>query len=314
MTETTPTGARGKTGRVRLDVRDERLHDLVSSDAELECLATGFNFIEGPVWSPVGECLVFSDVKGNARYRWNADGVEQIAAPTHHGNGMTLDALGRLIVCEHDTSCVARMDANGSGYGREVIADQYDGHELNSPNDVVVHSDGSVFFTDPPYGRLPAVGIEREQDLDFQGVFRATATGLELVAGDFDRPNGLCFCPDESLLYVNDTARGHIRVFDVLADGGSFGSGRVFAEGISGDTGAVDGMKCDERGNVWVTGPGGVWVLDPRGIVLGVVLTPERVGNFHWGGPDWSWLFLAASTSLYRLPAGVSGRHEPFMR
>jgi gluconolactonase len=305
MSDTTP---------VRLDTRDDRLGELIPSGSELERLATGFNFIEGPVWSREAECLLFSDIKGNERYRWSsAAGAELLAAPTHHGNGMTLDGSGRLLVCEHDTSCVARMDADGSGAGREVVADLYEGRELNSPNDVCVHSDGSVYFTDPPYGRMAAVGIEREQDLDFQGAFRATGTGLELVAGDFDRPNGLCFSPDESRLYVNDTARGHIRVFDVPSDGGSFGAGAVFAEEISGDTGAVDGMKCDERGNVWVTGPGGVWVHDPGGVLLGILQTPERVGNFHWGGPDWSWLFLAASTSLYRIRLGVSGRREPFM-
>jgi gluconolactonase len=232
---------------------------------------------------------------------------------------MTLDAQGRLIVCEHVTSSVVRMDPDGTGSAREVLASHYQDKELNSPNDVIVHSSGAIYFSDPTYGRMPGFGIEREQDLDFQGVYRLEPDGGEpqLVIDDFVQPNGLCFSPDESLFYVNDTDRAHIRVFDVAA-GGTIENGRVFAEGIgTGDLESgelVDGMKSDEHGNIWVTGPKGVWVYAPEGEHLGVLEIPENVGNVHWGGPDWSWLFVPATTSVYRVKTNVSGRREPFMQ
>ena len=184
---------------------------------------------------------------------------------------------------------------------------------------MIVKSDGSIYFTDPTYGRMPGFGLEREQDLDFQGVYRIPAGGgdLELVVDDFAQPNGLCFSSDESLLYINDTVHAHIRVFDVQEDGSISGS-RVLADGIGkGDlsTGElVDGMKSDERGNIWVTGPKGVWVFSPEGEHLGTVEVPENVGNINWGGPNWDWLFLPSSTSLYRVQCKVSGNRLGYMR
>jgi gluconolactonase len=232
---------------------------------------------------------------------------------------MTIDNDGRLIVCEHVTSSVVRMDPDGRGGGREVLATHYDGRELNSPNDVVVKSDGAIYFTDPTYGRMAGFGLEREQDLDFQGVYRIAPGGgdPQLLIDDFDQPNGLCFSTDESLLYINDTVRAHIRVFDVAGDG-TLANGRVLADGIGsgsleiGDL--VDGMKLDERGNVWVTGPGGVCVFDPDGNHIGTVEVPENVGNLNWGGPDWSQLFIPASSSMYRIQCKVSGNRLPYMR
>ena len=297
----------------------EQLHDLIDPSTEAEQLGTGFTFTEGPIWSPSGQYLLFSDMPGDTRRRWDErGGVREVAEPSNKGNGMTLDADGRLIVCEHVTSSVVRMDPDGEGGGREVLASHYDGKELNSPNDVIVHSAGAIYFSDPTYGRMPGFGLEREQDLDFQGVYRIPPGGGDaaLLAGDFVQPNGLCFSPDESLLYVNDTTRAHIRVFDHGSDG-TLSNGRLFAEGIgTGDLaagGLVDGMKCDERGNIWVTGPEGVWVFSPAGEHLGVVEFPESTGNLHWGGPDWNWLFVPASTSVYRVKTKVSGRREPFM-
>jgi gluconolactonase len=232
---------------------------------------------------------------------------------------MTWDTDGRLIVCEHVTSSVVRMDPDGTGSGREVLASHYEGSELNSPNDVVVKRDGAIYFTDPTYGRMPGFGIEREQDLDFQGVYRIPPEGgdPQLLVGDFGQPNGLCFTADEKLLYINDTERTHIRVFDVAGDG-SLANGRVLAEGIgTGDIDVgdlVDGMKLDERGNVWVTGPGGVCVFDPDGRQIGTVEVPEPVGNLNWGGPNWDWLFIPASTSVYRVQCRVSGNRLSYMR
>jgi gluconolactonase len=294
--------------------------ELVDEDAEVERLGTGFTFTEGPIWNPTGAFLLFSDMPGDTRRRWDeASGVQEVLSPSNKGNGMTLDNDGRLVVCEHVTSSVVRMDPDGSGSGREVLASHYEGRELNSPNDVVVKSDGAIYFTDPTYGRMPGFGIEREQDLDFQGVYRIAPGGgdPQLLADDFGQPNGLCFSPDESLLYINDTEHCHIRVFDVAPDG-TLANGRVLAANIgTGDLDAgdlVDGMKLDERGNVWVTGPGGVCVFSPEGEHIGTVEVPEPVGNINWGGPDWNWLFIPATTSLYRVACKVAGNRLPYMR
>jgi len=303
---------------VGVKAESDELHELVDPKAGVEQLGTGFTFTEGPIWNPDGQYLLFSDMPGDTRRRWDEQtGVREVAKPSNKGNGMTLDADGRLIVCEHSTSSVVRMDPEGTGSGREVLASHYEGKELNSPNDVVVHSSGAIYFSDPTYGRMPGFGVEREQELDFQGVYRIPPGGgeLTLLVDDFGQPNGLCFSPDESLLYVNDTDHSHIRVFDVAGDG-TISNSRLFAEGM-GDASKgeyVDGMKCDERGNVWVTGTGGIWVFAPDGRHLGVVEIPENAGNLHWGGPDWNWLIVPAVTSVYRVETKVKGRREPFMR
>jgi gluconolactonase len=296
--------------------------ELVDEDAELERLGTGFTFTEGPLWNPDG-FLLFSDMPGDVRRRWDAEnGVTEVANPSNKGNGMTFDLDGRLVVCEHVTSSVVRMDPDGTGANREVIASHYGDKELNAPNDVVVKSDGAIYFSDPTYGRMPGFGIERDQDLDFQGVYRIPPGGgdTQLLADDFGQPNGLCFSTDESLLYVNDTENAHIRVFDVQDDG-TIANSRVLADGIGtasleiGDL--VDGMKLDERGNIWVTGPGGVCVFDPEGEHIGTVQVPEPVGNLNWArppGPNWNQLVIAATSSVYRIQCKVSGNRLPYMR
>jgi gluconolactonase len=176
---------------------------------------------------------------------------------------------------------------------------------------VVVKSDGSIYFSDPPYGLTAAYGAEGEQELDFQGVYRLAPDGqtLTLLVDDYDRPNGLCFSPDESTLYINDTARMHVRAFDVQPDG-TIANGRVFTE-ESGEGGAPDGMKVDGQGNVYVTGPGGIWIFNPSGKHLGVIETPEPTANLAWGGDDWKTLFITASTSIYRLQCKVAGIPVP---
>src|SRR6266498_3349939 len=289
-------------------VHSEKLRVLVDENAEVEQIATGFTFTEGPIWMADGS-LHFSDMPGDKRRRWHPEeGVMVLRDPSNKCNGMTRDNDGNLIVCEHVTSSVVREKPDGT---RETIASRWQGKELNSPNDVIVARDGSIVFTDPTYGRMPGFGLEREQDLDFQGVYRIPAGGgdLQLLVDDFAQPNGLCFSTDESLLYINDTDRAHIRVFDVGRDH-QLSNGRVLADGIGsgsleiGDL--VDGMKLDERGNVWVTGPGGVCVFDPDGQHIGTVEVPENVGNINWGGPDWSQLFIPATTSVYRIQCKVS--------
>ncbi len=298
-----------------LEILDDRLVDLVGADVEWEQLADGLLSSEGPIWIAEEGCLLFSDIQHNRRCRWDEQrGLQIVAEPTQKANGMTRDADGNLIVCEHITHALVRMSADGTGAGREVLASHYQSLELNSPNDVVVASDGAIYFTDPPGGRTAKWGIEREPELDFTGVFRYPPGGGELeLVGKFEFPNGLCLSPGESTLYVNETANQRILAFD-LGPGGVTSNRRVFASGIgSAELGTVDGMRCDEHGNVWVTGPHAIWVYTPDGKRLGGLAVPDRPLNLHWGGPDWSWLFVTGSNALYRLKTKVRPNPEPFM-
>jgi len=302
-----------------IDAKSDAIFELVDEGAAVEQLATGFTFTEGPVWHPAEQVLYFSDMPGDVRRKVTLDGqVTEVRRPSFKCNGMVLEASLDLLVCEHVTSSLVRERRDGV---RETLAYHYEGKYLNSPNDVTVRSDGTIYFSDPWYGRFPGFGIERERELGWQGVFRIPPGGsqdeLELVVpkDEFDMPNGLCFSPDESLLYINDTPRAHIKVFDVAADG-SLSNGRMFFEGIGSgviEEGIPDGMKCDERGNIWVTGPKGVWVISPEGEHLGTVLVPENVGNHAWGGPDWHTLFIPSSTSVYTINTIVGPRREPYM-
>lgn len=294
-------------------------HDLIDEQAPLRQLGTGFTFTEGPIWHPLEHYLLFSDMPADVRRRWDErDGVQEVMRPSNKGNGMTYDAELNVLVCEHATSSVVRFRPDGR---REVLASHFEGKELNSPNDLCVRSDGSIYFTDPWYGRMPGFGVERPRELGWQGVFRippGQAGGepqLLVERYTFSQPNGLCFSPDESLLYVNDTEQANIRVFEVRSDG-SLGPGRIFASGIKDSLkpGVPDGMKCDAEGNVWVTAPGGLWVYNPAGQLLGKVAVPELAANLHWGGEDWRTLFIAASTSVYAVETRVAGRQEPFMK
>jgi gluconolactonase len=236
--------------------------------------------------------------------------------PSNKGNGMTYDAELNLVVCEHATSAVARFRPDGT---REVLATHFEGRELNSPNDLCIRSDGSIYFSDPWYGRMPVYGVERPRQLGWQGVFRlrpgSSEPDLLVDRFLFSQPNGLCFCPDESKLYINDTDQANIRVFEVRPDG-SIANGRIFASGIKDSLkpGVPDGMKCDTEGNVWVTAPGGLWVYAPDGQLLGKVSIPELPANLAWGGEDWRTLFVCASTSVYAVETKVGPRNEPYMR
>jgi gluconolactonase len=293
----------------------DRFYELVPKSAKLERLGTGFTFTEGPVWNHAGKYLLFSDMPGDCRRRWDAkDGVREMAKPSNKGNGMTYETDGGLLICEHSTSSLIRLHSDGR---RDTVASHYEGTQLNSPNDVIVARDKSIYFSDPIYGRVPGFGVERAQDLKFQGVFRVQPNGqnLQLLADDFDQPNGLCFSPDETLLYINDSPRAHIRVFDRKADG-TIGNGRMFFDNIGNGVvadGIPDGMKIDAAGNVWVTGPGGIWVISPKAELLGRVDVPENVGNLNWGGDDWKTLYVCASTSLYKIDTTVGGNRLPYM-
>jgi gluconolactonase len=290
-----------------VEIRDPRFRDVVGHEAELERLATGFAFTEGPVWHPVNAYLVFSDIPKAQMHRWWPSGkLETYRAPSNMGNGSTLDRQGRLLTCEHATSRVVREELDGT---ITVLATHYRGKQLNSPNDIVVRSDGAVFFSDPSFGRMEYYGVPREQELPHRGVYRLDPGAAEpvLLAGDFDQPNGLIFSLDERRLFVNDTMRGHIRVFDVDA-GGNLAGGAVWAETKGDGEGAPDGMKIDSRGNLYCCGPGGVHVFSPDGQSLGIIQTPETCANFAFGGADFHDLFLTASSSLYRTRVRVPGR------
>lgn len=290
---------------------------LIDPDSPVEQLATGFTFTEGPVWHPVEHHLLFSDMPADLRRRWTPGaGIEEVMRPSNKSNGLTYDAQLNLLACEHSTSALVRFTRDGR---REVLASHFEGKELNSPNDVCVRSDGSIYFSDPWYGRMPVYGVERPRELGFQGVYRLPPQGgppqLLVERYLFDQPNGLCFSPDEQILYVNDTVQALIRAFEVKPDG-SLGAGRIFASGIRSELepGVPDGMKCDERGNVWCTGPGGVWIFDREGRHVATVRVPELVANLAWGGEDWRTLFMTASRSLYAVRTKVGPRREPYMR
>jgi gluconolactonase len=238
--------------------------------------------------------------------RWTAaGGVKTFRKPSNKANGNTYDRAGRMLSCEHATSRVTRTEPDGT---ITVLATHCRDKELNSPNDIVVKSDGRIYFTDPTYGRMPHYGVERAVQLDFRGVYRVEedGSGLTLLAGDFGQPNGLCFSRDEKRLFVNDTERGHIRAFDVGADG-LLAGGAVWAEVTGSGNGAPDGMKLDRDGNLYCCGPGGLHVLSPNARSLGVIQTPEVVANFTWGDDDFRSIFLTASTSLYRVRTKTPG-------
>jgi sugar lactone lactonase YvrE len=273
----------------------------VIGKAKIEKITNGFEFTEGPVWVP-DMYLLFSDIPANIIYKWIPDvgSTEIFRKPSGHSNGLTLDKTGRLLACEHDRR-VTRTEKKGKIV---PIATHFEGKLLNSPNDIVVRSDNSIYFTDPPYG-LPRQ--EEGKELDFNGIFRITMDGtLTLLDDSFDRPNGIAFSPDEKILYVNDSQRGHIRSFDVHSNG-TISNSQVFAKLKSKEEGVPDGMKVDLCGNVFCTGPGGIWVLSEGGEIIGVIKVPEVSANLAWGDSDLKSLYITARTGLYRTRVRTGG-------
>ena len=275
-----------------------KLTDLVPTQIPAR-LAGGFQFIEGPVWHPDGY-LLFSDIPANTINRYTPDGkVQPHIRPSRNSNGLTYDHQGRLVACEHSGRQVSCQDAGGR---MAPIATLWDGKRFNSPNDVVVHSGGSIFFTDPPYGIKP-----EQAELGFNGLYRIDTDGsVHLLCRDFGRPNGLAFSPDESVLYVDDTERRNVRAFDMGPDL-SLANGRVFIDMNVPEQGSPDGMKVDAEGNLYVTGGGGIWVITPQGEHLGTIAFPEQPANLAFGGPDYRTVFVTARTGVYRVEVGVPG-------
>jgi len=293
------------------------MNQIISADQDVELLADGFGAdgsalgvswwpAEGPVWWKEGGFLLFSDIGQSKRMKYSPkEGVSVFLEPTNEANGMTRDIEGRLVVCEHATRRVTRFEHNGN---ITVIADQYQGKRLNRPNDVVVKSDGSIYFTDPALPSYP------DLQLDYKGVYRVSPDlkEISLLAKDWNIPNGLCFSPGESVLYVNDSRERHIRAFDVLDDG-LVSSSRIFCV-LKGDRfGGPDGMKCDLDGNVYCTGPGGIWVIEPSGKHIGTILVPEgmRAINMAWGDDDWKTLYFTGLRELFRVRCKIPGVPVP---
>lgn len=281
-------------------VKNQKFQAIADENAKVETVASDFEFIEGPVWHPDG-FLLFSDIPANTIYKWTPNEKPTVfRRPSGKANGNTLDREGRLISAEHENRRVSRTEKDGKVV---TLASQYEEKQLNSPNDLAVKSDGSVYFTDPPYG------IQSEQEeLGFYGVYRIAPDGkVTLLVKDFVRPNGIAFSPDEKKLYVNDSEQGHIRVFGVKPDG-TLENGKIFAEMKDpSKNGVPDGMKVDEQGNVYSTGPGGVWVFSPAGELLGILEVPEAATNVAWGDKDYKTLYITASKSFYRIPLKIPG-------
>ena len=291
------------------------MNALVPGDAPIEKLADGFVFIEGPVWIRDEARLLFSDVRGNTVYQWTeTDGVSPFIDPVFQGdreglrsissNGLTLDSEGRLFMCEHGNRRISRVEPDGT---RRVVVDSYEGNRLNSPNDATFGSDGSLYFTDPPYG-LDGLEDSPLRELEFNGVYRLRPNGvLELLVRDQSRPNGIALSPDEATLYVANSDEDEKVWMAYNLDESGASDGRVFYDINDEDgPGAADGMKIDREGHLFATGPGGVWIFSPDGSHLGTIMTPEVTANVAWGD-DGSTLYMTSSTSLYRIVLSTEG-------
>jgi gluconolactonase len=309
---------------------DPELDKIVTPGTKIEKLAGGFLFTEGPVWVPRTAdsegYLLFSDPNNNTIYRWTPDGQVSIYR-TKSGyaggdigeygqpgsNGLTLDAEGRLTINQHGNRRVVRLEKNGQ---LTVLADQYEGKRLNSPNDLVYKSDGALYFTDPPFG-LPKFYDDPRKELPFSGVFRVSSNGrqVQLLTAELKGPNGLAFSPDERYLYVDnwDEKRKIIMRYEVNSDG-ALANGKLFFDMTSAPgEDALDGLKIDQKGNLYVSGPSGLWIISPEGKHLGTIVGPEHPHNFAWGDDDGKTLYLCARTGLYRIRLNVPGIRPPLV-
>ncbi|MDX0536616.1 SMP-30/gluconolactonase/LRE family protein [Sinorhizobium medicae] len=296
------------------EIHDPRFRHMIVGNARLEELHTGCRWAEGPVWFSDANQLVWSDIPNERMLRWSPEGgVSVFRQPSNFANGHTRDRQGRLVSCEHGTRRVSRTEIDGS---ITVLAQAYNGKRLNSPNDVVVRSDGTIWFTDPTYGIVSDYeGYRSEPEQATRNVYRLDPqTGeLDAVVTDFNQPNGLAFSPDETILYVADSGASHddrlprhIRAFDFI--GGTLSNSRVFA---TIDNGIPDGIRIDTAGNLWSSAGDGVHCFAPDGKLLGKILVPQTVANLTFGGPRRNRLFITATTSLYSIYVTVTGAQVP---
>lgn len=310
------TGLRciAQTATPSLEAIDPDFNRLIDRDAVFEKLSIEFpknpavqvsfgkfeHFTEGPLWDPHG-FLLFSDIYGDRIYKWKTPGpVVTYRENAGFPNGLTFDQQGRLLICNQKLRRLERIEANGDV---TVLADAWEGKKLNAPNDVVVRKDGTIYFTDP-FWKFPPGSI---QELSFQAIWRINPDGtLSIAAQDFGLPNGIAFSPDEKLLYLGDTSRKKLYEFEIKADG-TLANRKLFADLASSEAGAVDGMKVDKRGDIFTTGPGGVWVFDKTGKHLGTIRAPAIPANVAWGDSDYRTLYLATPQAVYRLRTKIEG-------
>jgi gluconolactonase len=288
----------GAPRQFELKVDSPKFWEFFSQDAKLEKVAGGFGFTEGPVWDPHG-FLYVSDEEKNRLSRVYPDGRVDTLLEIGDPDGSALDAKGRLVTTASVLRAIIQVDPDGK---YKVLADRYDGKKFNSPNDVILGPDGALYFTDPTLD-LPK---GEKQELPFQGVYRLGTDGaVRLLTSELSQPNGLAFSPDGKHLYVDDTQLHEIRVYEVGANG-ELKNGRLFGK-EDGRGGVPDGMRVDVKGNLFVTGPGGIWVWDPDGHHLGTIMMPESTANLNWGDADCRTLYITAKTSVYRLKTTTSG-------
>ena len=312
-----PGAASGSTTAAAVTRLDPSLDAIVPGGAPIEKLAEGFLFTEGPVWSADGY-LLFSDPNANTIYRWSDhDGLSVFRTKSGYtgvdigeygqpgSNGLAVDRDGRLTINEHGNRRVTRLERTGA---LTILADRYDGKRFNSPNDLVYKSDGSLYFTDPPFG-LPKFFDDPRKELSFSGVYRWHDGRVQLLASDVAGPNGIAFSPDEKYLYVGnwDEKQKVVLRYEVRLDGTLANAEVFFDMTAAPGEDAIDGLKVDRQGNVYVSGPGGLWILSPAGKHLGTIAGPEHPHNFAWGGSDGRTLYMTAQTGLYRIRLGIPG-------
>jgi gluconolactonase len=302
-----------QSAKPALEALDPEFHKLIDGNATFDKLPIDLpnnktievsfgkfkHFLEGPLWDPRG-FLLFSDIYGDRIYKLQDSRMTVFRNEAGYPNGLTFDQHGRLLICDQKLRRLERVEANGT---LTVLADSWEGKKLNAPNDVVVRHDGTIYFTDP-FWKFPPGAV---QELSFQAIWRISPDGtLSIAAQDFGLPNGIALSPDEKTLYLGDTRRKKLFAFDVKPDGTLSGR-RLFADLASAEAGAVDGMKVDERGNVYTTGPGGVWIFNATGKHLGSIHAPAIPANLAWGGPEYRSLYLATPDAIYRLHTKVKG-------
>jgi len=288
------------SGEFHLQADSPLFWNLVNHDAKLKVVGTGFGFTEGPVWDDAG-FLYVSDETINKIYRLHLDGKKEEVIALGDPDGNTFDRQHRLIDCASVLRAIVEVSSDGK---YKILADHYDGKKFNSPNDVIVGPDGALYFTDPT---LDLVAGEK-QEIPFQGVYRLDGNGtVKLLTKDLTQPNGLAFSPDGKHFYVDDSELRNIRVYDVAPDG-ALTTGRIFGQEPGGkDDGVPDGIKVDENGNLFVTGPKGIWIWDAKGNHLGTIVMPEQPANLNWGDKDYRTLYITATTSVYRLEMKTQG-------
>jgi gluconolactonase len=295
-----------KSQSFKLEPLSPKFSELISGDAKLETVATGFGFTEGPMWDPAG-FLYVSDETINKIFRVDSRGKKEEVIALGDPDGNTFDRRHRLIDCASVLRAIIEVTPDGK---YKVLADRYEGKRLNSPNDVIVGPDGALYFTDPT---LDLVQGEK-QEIPFQGVYRLDDAGnIRLLTRDLTQPNGLAFSPDGKKFYVDDSEQRNIRVYDVAADG-TLSNGRIFGEEPGGKhEGVPDGIKVDDKGNLFVTGPKGIWIWDANGNHLGTIVMPEQPANLTWGDPQYDTLYITATTSVYRLKTKTRG-YVPYLQ